>query len=72
VLSRLERMRLNPLRRRTNRSHGEHLSGKGGTSIEFSDYRDYVSGDDLRHVDWNGLLAAAPPVPSSNFATKSR
>ena len=37
----------------TNRAHGEHLSGKGGTSIEFSDFRDYVAGDDLRHVDWN-------------------
>ena len=37
----------------TNRTHGEHLSGKGGTSIEFSDFRDYVAGDDLRHVDWN-------------------
>ncbi len=53
VLSRLERMRIRPRRRMTNRTHGEHLSGKGGTSIEFSDFRDYVAGDDLRHVDWN-------------------
>ena len=53
VLSRLERMRLNPTRRLTNRTHGEHLSGKGGASIEFSDYRDYVAGDDMRNVDWN-------------------
>ena len=46
-------MRIRPRRRMTNRTHGEHLSGKGGTSIEFSDFRDYVAGDDLRHVDWN-------------------
>jgi len=53
VLARAERMRINPRRRRTNRMRGEHLSGKGGTSIEFSDFRDYVAGDDMRNVDWN-------------------
>ena len=53
VLGRLERLRLNPTRRFTNRSQGEHLTGKGGTSTEFSDYRDYVPGDDVRFVDWN-------------------
>ena len=53
VLARVERMRLNPLRRRTNRMRGEHLSGKGGSSIEFSDYREYVQGDDTRYIDWN-------------------
>lgn len=53
TLARAERMRIVPNRRRTNRAQGEHLSGKGGTSIEFSDYRDYVAGDDIRYVDWN-------------------
>lgn len=53
TLSRLERLRLNPVRRLTNRSRGEHQSGKGGTSTEFADYRDYVAGDDVRYVDWN-------------------
>lgn len=53
VLARAERMRLNPLCRQTNRMRGEHLSGKGGTSIEFCDYRDYSAGDDIRYVDWN-------------------
>ena len=53
VLARLERLRLNPVRRQTNRTQGEHLSGKGGASIEFADYRDYVPGDDVRYVDWN-------------------
>lgn len=53
VLARVERMRLNPVRRQTNRMRGEHLSSKGGSSTEFADYRDYVAGDDIRYVDWN-------------------
>lgn len=53
VLDRLERLRICPVGRRTSRSRGEHLSGKGGTSTEFCDYRDYAPGDDTRFVDWN-------------------
>jgi uncharacterized protein (DUF58 family) len=53
TLARVERMRLLPARRLTNRSRGEHLAGKGGTSTEFNDYRDYSAGDDMRYVDWN-------------------
>ncbi len=53
VLGRLERLRLNPQRRLTNRSRGDHLAGKGGSSTDFADYRDYAPGDDLRYVDWN-------------------
>ena len=53
VLSRIERMRINSICRFTNRQRGEHLSGRGGTSMEFSDYRDYSPGDDLRFIDWN-------------------
>jgi uncharacterized protein (DUF58 family) len=53
VLDRLERLRICPAGRRTSRSRGEHLSGKGGTSTEFCDYRDYTPGDDTRFVDWN-------------------
>ena len=53
TLARVERMRLRPNRRLTNRTRGEHSVGTGGTSIDFSDYRDYVAGDDIRYVDWN-------------------
>ena len=53
VLSRLERLRVNPIRRLTDKRRGEHLHGRGGSSNEFSDYRNYVSGDDVRFVDWN-------------------
>jgi uncharacterized protein (DUF58 family) len=53
VLDRLERRRVATRARRTNRGRGEHLSGKGGASTEFCDYRDYSPGDDTRFVDWN-------------------
>ncbi|MCC6660339.1 MAG: DUF58 domain-containing protein [Phycisphaerales bacterium] len=32
---------------------GERRSKKRGESVEFADHRAYVSGDDLRHIDWN-------------------
>ncbi len=32
---------------------GERRSKKRGQSVEFDDYRTYVPGDDLRHLDWN-------------------
>jgi len=53
ALDRLQRLRICPAGKRTSRSRGEHLSGKGGTSTEFCDYRDYLPGDDTRFVDWN-------------------
>lgn len=53
TLGRVERMRLNPICRLTSRHRGEHLSGRGGASMEFADYRDYSPGDDIRFIDWN-------------------
>lgn len=32
---------------------GERRSKARGRSVEFEDFRPYVHGDDLRHVDWN-------------------
>lgn len=32
---------------------GEHTSPKRGRSLEFSDFRNYVLGDDIRYIDWN-------------------
>jgi uncharacterized protein (DUF58 family) len=32
---------------------GERKSKRKGSSVEFADYRSYVQGDDLRHIDWN-------------------
>lgn len=53
LLARIERLRINAAQRFTNRSQGEHVSRRGGHSLEFKDYRDYVPGDDVRFVDWN-------------------
>ncbi len=32
---------------------GERRSKRRGQSVEFDDYREYLPGDDLRHIDWN-------------------
>ena len=32
---------------------GERRAKRRGSSVEFDDFREYVDGDDLRHVDWN-------------------
>ncbi|MBI3636941.1 MAG: DUF58 domain-containing protein, partial [Candidatus Rokubacteria bacterium] len=52
-LAQLERLSL--ATRRAFRGHvkGERRSPRKGHSVEFSDYRQYGIGDDLRYVDWN-------------------
>ncbi len=35
---------------------GEHRARKTGSGIEFADYRQYVSGDDTRNLDWRAYL----------------
>lgn len=52
-LRRLER--LNLLTRQATRTGvvGEHRSRRRAASLEFADYRRYVTGDDLRRIDWN-------------------
>jgi uncharacterized protein (DUF58 family) len=32
---------------------GEHTSRVKGSSVEFSDFREYYAGDDFRYIDWN-------------------
>jgi uncharacterized protein (DUF58 family) len=52
-LSKLERLRLAAKRLSWAGLEGEHASQRRGFSLEFSDYRKYQKGDDLRYVDWN-------------------
>ncbi|NIA15890.1 MAG: DUF58 domain-containing protein [Nitrospiraceae bacterium] len=52
-LRKLERLALVSKRARLGVAKGERKSRRKGSSVEFADYRDYVQGDDLRHVDWN-------------------
>lgn len=52
-LGKLERLRLIAKRLSWASAKGEHPSLRKGSSLEFSDYRRYQHGDDLRYVDWN-------------------
>jgi uncharacterized protein (DUF58 family) len=49
----LGRMRLRSRRIFAGKLPGERRSKKRGQSVEFDDFREYVRGDDLRHIDWN-------------------
>src|SRR5712664_4492948 len=52
-LTQLERLSLLSRRSFRGRVKGERRSPRKGISVEFSDYRPYGHGDDLRYVDWN-------------------
>ncbi|MGH7390107.1 MAG: DUF58 domain-containing protein [Candidatus Rokuibacteriota bacterium] len=52
-LAQLERLSLASRRAFRGRVKGERRSPRKGQSVEFSDYRPYGPGDDLRYVDWN-------------------
>jgi uncharacterized protein (DUF58 family) len=54
-LRKLERLAISAKRVRLGHARGERKSKRKGSSVEFADYRDYVQGDDLRHIDWNIL-----------------
>jgi uncharacterized protein (DUF58 family) len=58
----LEGLSLAPRRALAARTRGERLSRQKGVSIEFADYRDYVDGDDLRHLDWSILARLDRPT----------
>ena len=52
-LAQLERFALLSRRAFRGRVKGERKSPRKGSSVEFSDYRAYGAGDDIRYVDWN-------------------
>src|SRR6185295_9990005 len=52
-LKKLERLHLMAKRIDWAGPGGEHAASRKGHSLEFSDYRRYQRGDDLRYVDWN-------------------
>ena len=53
LLAQLERLELVTRKIFRGRTKGERRSKRKGQSVEFADFRPYVSGDDLRHIDWN-------------------
>jgi uncharacterized protein (DUF58 family) len=52
-LRRLEALELASRRLTAGRMKGERRSLRRGQSVEFADYRNYSTGDDLRQLDWN-------------------
>ena len=53
VLAQLERLELVSRKIFRGRMKGERRSKRKGQSVEFADFRSYVTGDDLRFIDWN-------------------
>ena len=52
-MTRLEQLEIVSRKIHSSRMKGERKSKRRGESAEFADYRNYVIGDDLRHIDWN-------------------
>ncbi len=52
-LRRIEKLQLISRKIFRGTMKGERRSKRRGYSSEFADYRSYVEGDDLRHIDWN-------------------
>ncbi len=48
----LERYRISSRMRRRPGAVGAHQTRRKGQSLEFRDFRQYIPGDDIRHVDW--------------------
>ena len=53
VLRRLDRLQLFYPANARGGAGGMRRSRALGSSVEFSDFREYVPGDDIRRVDWN-------------------
>ncbi|MDP4178692.1 MAG: DUF58 domain-containing protein, partial [Bacillota bacterium] len=52
-LKKLDSIALNANITMSEGSSGSRKSKSKGSSVEFSDYREYTAGDDFRRVDWN-------------------
>lgn len=51
--SRLETLALNLKTNLSGYFGGKHLVSTYGQTVEFSDFREYQPGDDIRRIDWN-------------------
>ena len=54
-LARLDTLFLAVRGRAAGGAGGTRRSRQTGSSAEFSDYREYIPGDDIRRIDWNAL-----------------
>jgi len=55
VAALLDRLDVQSRKLRSGKLPGERRSKRRGQSVEFDDFRPYVVGDDLRHLDWNAF-----------------
>lgn len=53
LAARLDRLDLLSRKLLAGKLPGERRSKRRGQSVEFDDFREYVPGDDPRHIDWN-------------------
>lgn len=53
LLAKIDTLQILSARRTRLNRRGERTSHKKGSSVEFSDYREYLQGDDIRSIDWN-------------------
>jgi hypothetical protein len=63
-LASLERYRIKSRRQKQATLTGSHQMRRKGQSLEFYDFRPYIPGDDIRHVDWR---ASARRGSGANF-----
>ena len=61
LTKRLGALSISTRSRRLGQHKGTHRSSKTGTSLDFSDFREYHPGDDLRHIDWNVFARTDKP-----------
>src|ERR1700742_411558 len=54
-IKRLEALSLAARQLVRGRMKAERRSSTRGASIEFAEYRPFVTGDDLRYIDWNAF-----------------
>ena len=54
-LNKIQRLALNARFSSGGVSAGNRKSRSKGSSVEFSDYREYAPGDDFRRIDWNAF-----------------
>ncbi|WP_094546943.1 DUF58 domain-containing protein [Petroclostridium xylanilyticum] len=52
-LRKIEQLKINSRVLMSTNGSGNRKSRSKGSSVEFSDYREYSSGDDFRRIDWN-------------------
>lgn len=61
LLNRLSGLSIATKSGRLGHHKGTHRSRKTGSSLDFSDFREYHLGDDIRHIDWNVYARTGQP-----------